>query len=226
MVPQEGTQVALLGLCQPKGSRGGIQSLQPRIWKPTMTLAESFHRLVAFLPTMAKFAVFMTLAVIMPRLSRYVRLPEAVGLLLSGVVIGPHMLDVFPRQHPVADFFSELGMLLLMFFAAWKSTCRCFWKRSPGRLFSVCSRLYALCCWARWRPIGSVTGYFRLLWWDHCSLHTRFLDCQSCANWERLTVNRSSSRLRATMMSDTVSLLVFAVCVPLRRRTVHRSIER
>jgi len=59
----------------------------------------------------------MVLVIIIPRLARRVRLPGAVGLLLSGVVFGPHVLGIFPPQHPVAQFFSELGMLLLMFFA-------------------------------------------------------------------------------------------------------------
>ncbi len=74
-------------------------------------------RAIAILPVLAKFAVFMALIVGVPRLSRRVHLPEAVGLVLCGVVIGPHVLNVFPPEHPVAQFFSELAMLLLMFFA-------------------------------------------------------------------------------------------------------------
>lgn len=41
------------------------------------------------LPTLAKFAVGMAIIVGAPRLSRRVRLRAVVGLLLSGVVIGP-----------------------------------------------------------------------------------------------------------------------------------------
>ena len=40
-----------------------------------------------------------------------------VGLLLSGVVIGPHGFGVFGEQRPIADFMAQLGQLLLMFFA-------------------------------------------------------------------------------------------------------------
>ena len=110
-----------------------------------MMLLESFHRLVAFFPIMAKFAVLMALFVIMPRLSRCVRVPEAVGLLLSGVVIGPHMLDVFPRQHPVADFFSELGMLLLMFFAGLEINLPLFLEKiSRSIVFGVLTTLFPL----------------------------------------------------------------------------------
>lgn len=61
-----------------------------------MSVLEAIHKAIAFLPVLAKFAVFMALVISIPRLSHRVRLPEAVGLLLSGVVLGPHVLDVFP----------------------------------------------------------------------------------------------------------------------------------
>src|SRR5450432_3922382 len=82
-----------------------------------MSVVDLLHKAIEFLPVLARFAVMMAIIVIVPRLSRRIRLPDAVGLLLSGVLLGPHVLDVFPREHPVAEFFSELGMLLLMFFA-------------------------------------------------------------------------------------------------------------
>ena len=82
-----------------------------------MSVLEYLHRAIEFLPNLAKFAIGMALIISIPRLSRRVHLPEAVGLLLSGVVFGPHVLDIFPAQHPIAQFFAELGRLLLMFFA-------------------------------------------------------------------------------------------------------------
>src|SRR5882757_9507709 len=52
-----------------------------------------------------------------PPLARRVRLPGEVGLLLGGIVIGPHVLGLFGERRPVADFLSQLGQLLLMFLA-------------------------------------------------------------------------------------------------------------
>src|SRR5262245_65478324 len=69
------------------------------------------------LPPLTKFALAMAIIFGVPLLSRRVRLPAAVGLLLSGVLIGPHVLDVYGTQRPTADFFADLGKLLLMFFA-------------------------------------------------------------------------------------------------------------
>jgi hypothetical protein len=48
---------------------------------------------------LAKFALGMAIIVGVPPLSRRLRLPAVVGLLLSGVVIGPHVLGVF-AVHP------------------------------------------------------------------------------------------------------------------------------
>ena len=39
------------------------------------------------------------------------------GLLLCGIVVGPHVPDVFPLHPSIAAFFSDLGKRLLMFFA-------------------------------------------------------------------------------------------------------------
>jgi Kef-type K+ transport system membrane component KefB len=71
------------------------------------------------LPQLAKFALAMAIIVGIPPLSRRVRLPAVVGLLLFGVLLGPHVIGFFgERPHrPIADFFAELGKLLLMFFA-------------------------------------------------------------------------------------------------------------
>ena len=53
----------------------------------------------------------------------FLRYPRGSGSLLLWAccsvesLIGPHVLGVFPVHHPVADFFADLGKLLLMFFA-------------------------------------------------------------------------------------------------------------
>src|SRR5271157_5635871 len=68
-------------------------------------------------PSLARFAIGMAIIVGVPPLSRRVGLPAVVGLLLSGVVLGPHVLGLFGEHATIADFFAELGKLLLMFFA-------------------------------------------------------------------------------------------------------------
>ena len=69
------------------------------------------------LPDLAKFAVIIAAIVGVPRLAAWVRVPPMVGLLLFGVLFGPHVLGFFGEHRPVPDFFGELGKLLLMFSA-------------------------------------------------------------------------------------------------------------
>lgn len=180
-----------------------------------MSVVEFLHRVVALLPVLARFAILMALIVIVPRLSRRVRLPEAVGLLLSGVVLGPHMLDVFPRQHPVAEFFSELGMLLLMFFAGLEINLTLF-REKIGRsiVFGVVTTLIPLLLGtlaAHWLGYGLLPAIVvGSLLASHTLLGSTIV--------RKLGVNRLEPvvvTIGATMMSDTLSLLVFAVCVPL-----------
>ena len=46
-------------------------------------------------------------------------------------VIGPHGLDVIGQNRPIADFLSEIGKLLLMFFAGLEIDLRQF--RASGQ---------------------------------------------------------------------------------------------
>ena len=69
------------------------------------------------LPLLVRCAIIMALFLLIPPICRRVRLPAVVGLLLAGVGLGPSGFRVLPRADPVADFFAEVGKLLLMFFA-------------------------------------------------------------------------------------------------------------
>lgn len=69
------------------------------------------------LPLLARFALTMAVILVVPTLCGKVRLPSVVGLLLAGVLLGPHGLKVAPKSHEVALFFADVGKLLLMFFA-------------------------------------------------------------------------------------------------------------
>src|SRR5436190_528070 len=69
------------------------------------------------LPPLARFSIAMLILFVVPPLCRRVRLPAVVGLMAAGVLIGPFGLQLAPKHGEVVEFFSELGKLLLMFFA-------------------------------------------------------------------------------------------------------------
>jgi Kef-type K+ transport system membrane component KefB len=81
-----------------------------------MTVLEFLRSHAVSLPSLAKFSIAMVVIVSVPWLSHRVRL----GLLLSGVLLGPHGLELIGENRPIADFFADLGKLLLMFFAGFE----------------------------------------------------------------------------------------------------------
>src|SRR5207344_3331953 len=87
------------------------------------------------LPTLAKFAIGLVIIVCVPALSQRVRLPAVVGLLLSGIVVGPHGLDVIGTNRPIADFLADLGKLLLMFCAGLEVDLALF-RRARNRVIA------------------------------------------------------------------------------------------
>ena len=108
------------------------------------------------LPSLAKFALGMAIIVGIAPLSRRARLPAVVGLLLSGVVLGPHVLGFFGEHAPVANFFAELGKLLLMFFAGLEIDIAQFRRERNKSFISGLVTTLIPYCWAR--PSGSCSA--------------------------------------------------------------------
>ena len=165
------------------------------------------------LSTLTKFAFIMAMLVGVPHLSRWLRLPVAVGLLLSGVLVGPYGLDLFGQNRPIADFFSELGKLFLMFFAGLEIDMNRFREaRHKTIIFGI---------WTTCTPlllgtlVGLLFGYSLVpaivlgsLLASHTLLGNSIVQEYKANGLEAIAVT-----VGATVISDTLSLLVFAVCL-------------
>lgn len=164
-------------------------------------------------PLMAKFALAMAVIVGIPLLFRAVALPGIVGLLACGILFGPHGLDVFGPHPEVADFFSDLGKLLLMFFAGLDIDLALL-RRSRTRsvMFGLATTLVPL---ATGTAVGLLFGYPTIpaivigsLLASHTLLGIGIVREDGRAGGEAITIT-----VGATVISDTLSLIVFAVCV-------------
>jgi len=62
------------------------------------------------------FAVILFIILLAPILLRSLKIPGIIGLILSGLVIGPHGLDWIEKNSAV-DLFSTIGLLYIMFLA-------------------------------------------------------------------------------------------------------------
>jgi Kef-type K+ transport system membrane component KefB len=165
------------------------------------------------LPPLTKFAIGMAIIFGVPVLCRRVRLPAAVGLLLSGVVLGPHVLDVFGTQRPVADFFADLGKLLLMFFAGLEVDLVLFRQvQRKAITFGVITTTIPLVLGT---AVGLLFGYPMVtavvigsLLASHTLLGLPIVMKIGANRLEPFIVT-----VGATVLSDTLSLVVFAMCV-------------
>ena len=165
------------------------------------------------LPVLAKFALGMVMIVIIPHLSRRVHLPAPVGLLLCGVLVGPYVLDIFGKVRPIADFLAELGQLLLMFFAGLEINLEQF-RRARHRSIALGIATTALPLLLG-TVVGLSFGYAAIpaivigsLLASHTLLGLSTVNRLGLGTLEPVTV-----AVGATVMSDTLSLVVFAICV-------------
>ena len=179
---------------------------------------ESLRLHISHLPAMVRFAVAMAAILVMPSLSRRLKLPDVVGVLFAGIILGPHVLDIFGKERPVADFISQLGILLLMFMAGLEVDLNLF-RQSERRVvtFGLITTTIPL-------VLGTVVG----LWFGYAAIPAIVLGSLLASHTLialPIVTRLGAARLEpiavtcgATVMSDTLSLVVFAVCVSTYQR--------
>jgi len=171
-------------------------------------------RLYVFpLPDLAKFAIVIAVIVGIPPLARRVGIPEMVGLLLFGVVLGPHVLGFFGENRPIANFFAELGKLLLMFSAGLEVDVTLFRQvQAKSITFGLVTTMVPLLLGTAY---GLTFGYSLIpaivigsLLASHTLLSLSIVTRLDAFRLEPVVVT-----IGATVVSDTLSLIVFAICV-------------
>jgi Kef-type K+ transport system membrane component KefB len=178
-----------------------------------MDLLDAIRSHVLALPDLAKFAVIIAAIVGVPRLAARIKLPPMVGLLLFGVALGPHVLGFFGEHRPIADFFAELGKLLLMFSAGLEIEIALF-RRAQNRsiIFGLVTTTVPLFFGTL---LGLGFGHALIpaivvgsLLASHTLLSVPIVQRLGIIRLEPIVVT-----IGATVLSDTLSLIVFAVCV-------------
>jgi len=178
-----------------------------------MDLLDAIRSHVLALPDLAKFAVIVAVIVGVPRQAARIRLPAMVGLLLFGVALGPHVLGFFGEHRPIADFFAELGKLLLMFSAGLEIDIALFYRaQKRSIIFGVFTTTVPLVFGTF---LGLGFGYALIpaivvgsLLASHTLLSIPIVQRLGVIRLEPIVVT-----IGATVVSDTLSLIVFAVCV-------------
>src|SRR3974390_1286617 len=176
-------------------------------------LFEAFRSHAVALPNLAKFAIVMAIIAVAPALARRIRIPQLVGLLAFGVLLGPHVLDVAPMNHPIVQFFGDLGRLLLMFAAGLEIDIALFRKaQTRGVIFGIITTIVPQVLGTAY---GLAFGYGVIpsivigsLLASHTLLALPILTRYGALGLEPIVVT-----IGATMVSDTLSLVIFGICV-------------
>src|SRR5262245_15841803 len=179
---------------------------------------------VTSLSPMVRFVIALAAIFVMPPLSRRLKLPAVVGLLFAGILLGPHVLDIFGKERPIVDFMSELGKLLLMFYAGLEVDLTLFRQsRRKVTIFGILTTTFPL-------VLGTAVG----LWFGYAAIPAIVLGSLLASHTLLglpVVTELGANRLEpvtvasgATVMSDTLSLVVFAVCLSTYQRGFSMSV--
>jgi Kef-type K+ transport system membrane component KefB len=178
-----------------------------------MEWLDAFRSHAVALPNLAKFAIVMAIVAGAPALARRIRVPELVGLLAFGVLIGPYVLDIAPMNHPIVQFFGDLGRLLLMFTAGLEIELDLFRKAQARSVtFGIVTMIVPQMLGTAY---GLVFGYGvipAIVIGSLLASHT-LLALPIVARLGALGLEPIVVVIGATLVADTLSLLVFGICV-------------
>jgi Kef-type K+ transport system membrane component KefB len=178
-----------------------------------MEWLDAFRSHALALPNLAKFAILLALIVGVPALARRLRIPELVGLVVVGLLMGPHVLGLYGANHPIAQFFADLGRLMLMFAAGLEIDLNLFRKAQTRSItFGVITTIVPQ---ALGTAYGLAFGYgifpaivIGSLLASHTLISLPIVKRLGALGLEPVVVT-----IGATMVSDTLSLIIFGICV-------------
>ncbi|CAH0305427.1 cation:proton antiporter [Roseomonas sp. CECT 9278] len=169
------------------------------------------------IPSLGRFALLLMMVAIAPFLARRARVPDCVGYIMVGVIAGPHLLGIAPHHAQVADFFANLGKLLLMFFVGLEIDMRQF-NQHRNRAAGFGLLTFALPM-AAGTAVGIVFGYSMVsalligsLLASHTLIAFPIVSAAGLTNRPSVTVTAG-----ATVLTDMLSLLVLAACLSAHR---------
>jgi Kef-type K+ transport system membrane component KefB len=178
-------------------------------------MVDSTQEPIVHLPLLVRFALVLAIFLLVPPLCRRLRIPPGVGLLLAGVALGPSGLRTLPNAAPVAQFFAEIGKLLLMFFAGLEIDLAQF-RRTGARSLVFGWFTFSLPLVVG-TGVGLLAGYGLLaavLIGSLMASHT-LLGLPIVQRMKLVTDEAVAVTIGGTVFTDLASLLVLAVCLPI-----------
>jgi Kef-type K+ transport system membrane component KefB/nucleotide-binding universal stress UspA family protein len=159
------------------------------------------------------FAVLLVIILVVPTLLERLQIPGLVGLVLSGVVLGPNGWNIIHTELPTMNLLADVGLIYLMFVAGLEVEMEQFRRRKnrslgygsftfgvPFLLGTLAGRVFGF----EWNAAILIGSLFA----SHSLLAYPILNRLGVVNNEAVTVT-----IGATIFTDIGALMVLAVCV-------------
>ncbi|MCT0223628.1 cation:proton antiporter [Synechococcus sp. CS-1328] len=164
---------------------------------------------------LGSFALLLALSVLVPPLFRRMRLPDLVGLLVAGVLVGPHALGWLSAESPTVTLLSDVGVVYLLFIAGLEIDLAEF-QRIRQRSFRFGLLTFSLPM-AAGTALGFASGFGAVsavllgsILASHTPLGYPIVRSYGAVREESVTV-----AIGGTIFTDIASLLVLALCISL-----------
>ncbi len=159
------------------------------------------------------FAILLVVILVVPIIFERLRLPALVGLVLSGVVLGPSGWNLFQAESPMINLLADIGLIYLMFVAGLEVDIEQF-RRRKTRSLGFGSFTFGVPLIAG-TLVGRILGFewnaailIGSLFASHSLLAYPIVSRLGVVNNEAVTVT-----IGARIFTDIGVMLVLAVCV-------------
>ena len=170
------------------------------------------------------FAILLLTALAAPLLAQKIKLPGIIGLIIAGIIIGPHGLEVleYIKSGRIVgnevNFFARIGLLYLMFLAGMELDLDQFIRhKNHSIIFGAFTFGIPL-------VFGSLMGYYLLNFsWPASILLASMFSSHTLITYpvaSRLGLTRHravTTTIGGTLITDTAALLVLAVIAALHK---------
>ncbi|MEM8805576.1 MAG: cation:proton antiporter, partial [Cyanobacteria bacterium P01_G01_bin.38] len=159
------------------------------------------------------FTIFLSASLTVPPLVERLRLPGLVGLLIAGIVLGPHGLRLLDAEGETVKLLSDIGKVYLMFVAGLEIDLQAFRKtRNRSLTFGIFTFVVPMVA-------GTLVGLVFDMGWTASILIGSLLASHTLLGYpivQRLGRVRNEAitvTVGATIFTDIGALLVLAICI-------------
>ncbi|MFS0518128.1 cation:proton antiporter [Nostoc sp. UIC 10607] len=159
------------------------------------------------------FAILLAVILVIPIIFERLRLPGLVGLVFSGLVLGPSGWNLFQSDSPMINLLSDIGLIYLLFVAGLEVDLEKF-RQQKSRAFGFASLTFSVPLVVG-TLVGLILGYgwntsilIGSLFASYTLLAYPIISRLGVVNNEAVTVT-----IGATIFTDIGAVIILAICV-------------